>query len=51
MTIPFLLFKTYSDLKLSFVDCTSFAVMKRLAIGTAFTLDRDFKAMGFAVLP
>lgn len=35
----------------SFTDCTSFAVMRRLRLTTAATLDSDFRRAGFAVLP
>lgn len=35
----------------SFTDCTSFAVMKRLNLTDAFTFDNDFKAAGFKTLP
>lgn len=36
---------------LSLVDCTSFIVMEDEAITDAFTLDVDFTAEGFRVLP
>lgn len=35
----------------SLTDATSFVVMRDLGIDTAFTLDADFAAEGFAVLP
>jgi len=41
------LFKKYGDKDLSFTDCTSFALMKGLAIKKAFTFDAHFKKMGF----
>jgi predicted nucleic acid-binding protein len=37
--------------KLSFTDCTSFAVMRRLKLTTAAALDADFGHAGFTVLP
>lgn len=37
--------KTYT-----LTDATSFAMMERLRIGTAFTFDRRFAQYGFAVL-
>jgi len=36
------LFKTYSNHELSFVDCTSFAVMKRLAMKNRKNRDRHY---------
>jgi len=36
---------------LSFVDCASFAVMRRLGLRRAFTLDGHFAEQGFEVLP
>ena len=40
-----------SDRRLSFTDCTSFALMKRLRLDTAVTLDGDFRRAGYRVLP
>ncbi len=36
---------------LSFVDCTSFEIMRRHGLGEALTLDRDFTRQGFLVAP
>jgi len=33
----------------SFTDCTSFTVMKRLLVNTAFTFDEDFTQAGFKI--
>ncbi len=37
--------------RLSFVDCSSFEMMRRRGIRTALALDRDFARQGFRVLP
>ena len=37
--------------RLSLVDCTSFELMRRLGVRTAFTFDRHFHEQGFACLP
>ncbi len=36
---------------LSLVDCTSFLVMRRLGLRSAFAFDDDFRAQGFEPLP
>ncbi|MBH0176891.1 MAG: PIN domain-containing protein [Nitrospira sp.] len=40
------IFRQYPDKRVSFTDCTSFAIMKRLGIGTAFAFDDDFRQFG-----
>jgi len=40
------IFQRYRDKRLSFVDCTSFAVMQRLGIQAAFAFDDDFRQVG-----
>ena len=45
------LFKRYRDQKLSFTDCTSFAVMGKYGLREAFTFDDDFAKVGFGTLP
>jgi hypothetical protein len=45
------IFKKNRDKDFSFTDCTSFALMKREAIHTAFTFDKHFSQYGFKVVP
>jgi predicted nucleic acid-binding protein len=45
------IFREYRDQDFSFVDCTSFAVIERMKLSTAFTFDRHFSVMKFAVVP
>ncbi|MFQ5739238.1 MAG: type II toxin-antitoxin system VapC family toxin [Acidobacteriota bacterium] len=44
-------FVRYGDKTLSFTDCTSFAVMRRLKLRKVIGLDRDFRRMGFQQFP
>lgn len=37
--------------RLSLVDCSSFQIMRRLAVNEAFTFDKHFSEQGFRVLP
>lgn len=43
-------FKRYKDQKLSFTDCTSFAVMRRLDIREVLTTDKHFEMAGFLLV-
>ncbi|MDD5284847.1 MAG: PIN domain-containing protein [Desulfuromonadaceae bacterium] len=43
------LFRKYADKDLSFTDCTSFALMKRHKLNTAFTFDAHFQQVGFEI--
>jgi hypothetical protein len=47
----FEIFKKFSDKDLSFTDCTSFALMKRLRLKKAFAFDEDFIHAGFELYP
>ncbi len=43
-------FKRYRDQKLSFTDCSSFAVMRRFGIHRVLTTDHHFRVASFEVL-
>lgn len=43
--------RQHRDKSYSLVDSTSFAVMERLGLDTAFTLDRHFRQFGFKTVP
>ncbi len=45
------LFEKYEDKRLSFTDCTSFAIMKKIGAEKAFSFDDDFERIGFKRLP
>ncbi|MEX2125081.1 MAG: PIN domain-containing protein [Woeseia sp.] len=45
------LFCQRPDQRYSFTDCASFAIMRRLRIGTALALDDDFRIEGLQVVP
>lgn len=45
------MFFRYKDKEFSFVDCTSFVVMRELRLDKALTLDAHFTQAGFKVLP
>lgn len=46
------IFRRYDDKSFSFTDCTSFALMERLKIRTAFAFDRNYREYGkFTVKP
>jgi len=44
-------FQKFRDKEFSYTDCTSFAVMERMKLKTAFAFDRHFAAMEFQVEP
>lgn len=43
------LLRKFADQEIGFVDCLSFALMRRHRIPTAFAFDRHFKLAGFAL--
>ena len=45
------LFLKYDDHCLSFTDCTSFVLMKRIKVEVAVALDSDFRSYGLHCLP
>lgn len=45
------LFCQRPDRRYSFTDCASFALMRRLRIGTALALDDDFRIEGLQLVP
>jgi predicted nucleic acid-binding protein len=45
------IFRKFRDKEFSYTDCTSFAVMERLRLRTAFAFDRHFAAMEYQVEP
>lgn len=45
------IFTGYEDQDFSFADCTSFAVMQRMKLTTAFAFDKHFKVMKVVVVP
>ena len=45
------IFKKYEDHKLSFADCTSFAICRKQHIEKVFGFDSDFNTLGFLLSP
>jgi predicted nucleic acid-binding protein len=45
------LMERFADKRLSLTDCTSFELMARLGLGSAFSFDRDFRDCGFQMVP
>lgn len=50
-TAAILLLDKYSDQRVSFCDCVSFVVMRRLNLADAFTFDSHFQLAGFHTRP
>jgi uncharacterized protein len=40
------IFRQYKDKRFSFVHCTSFAIMQRVGMRSAFAFDEDFRQFG-----
>jgi len=45
------IFRKAGDQEFSYVDCLSFAIMRRMNIREVFTFDEDFSRFGFTVKP
>lgn len=45
------IFKKYWDKTFRFTDCTSFALMRKLSLDSAFTLDEHFRQFGLISVP
>lgn len=45
------LFEKYADQEVSFTDCVSFVLMRKLRIKRVFAFDRHFKLAGFETWP
>ena len=50
LAVAWSLFHTWGGLGATVVDCTSFAIMRRLGIRKAFTFDQRFRTAGFEIL-
>jgi len=46
-----LIFEKFSDHKLSFTDCTSFAICRKTKIKKVFSFDTHFNVLGFLLSP
>lgn len=45
------IFEKYNDQDFSYIDCTSFAVMRAYKLNQAFTADHHYAVMGFSLIP
>lgn len=48
-TVALTLLEKFADQPIGFVDCLSFALMRREAVRSAFTFDRHFEMAGFSI--
>ena len=44
-------FERYRDHFLSFTDCTTIVLLRRLRLDRIFSFDQDFRRLGYALLP
>ena len=45
------IFERYHDQPLSFVDCTTIALLRQLDLDRIFSFDRDFQRLGYTLVP
>ena len=45
------IFKTYSDKRFSYTDCTSFALCDRMKLQLCLAIDQDFRSYGLRCVP
>lgn len=45
------IFRRFDDARLSFTDCTSFALLRELSVDEVFGFDSHFEMMGFVLQP
>ncbi len=50
-TTAWQIFCDYADKSFSFTDCTSFALMRRLRLEIAITVDQNFRTFGLHCIP
>lgn len=50
-SVAWQIFEKYKDQDFSYIDCTSFAVMRAHKLTHAFTADHHYDVMGFSLVP